>query len=181
MADSSAPSLVDLLHGASSRYDLPHGLLTWQLHQESGFNPNALGPPTSHGRAMGVAQFMPATARQFNINPYDPAQAIDAAARYDRQLYDQTGSWHAALDRYGTTLGLRGAPDPELHRQVADVLRGDGIDEPYSLTPGRLASYPESTQARVARLFRVMQLMDMLDPDNIDRDPLTGSQGDDQT
>jgi hypothetical protein len=40
--------------------------------------------------ARGLMQFMPLTAKRFNLtNPYDPLQSIDAAARYVSQLTKQ--------------------------------------------------------------------------------------------
>lgn len=55
-------------------------LLAAQLHQESGFNPNA----RSSVGAMGIAQFMPGTwATHGSGDILNPADAIPAAARYD--------------------------------------------------------------------------------------------------
>ena len=68
--------------------------LAAQLHQESSWRANA----TSHVGAQGLAQFMPATARwmgqQFhrdlpNFDPWNPQQAILAAALYDKWLLDR--------------------------------------------------------------------------------------------
>lgn len=68
--------------------------LAAQLHQESGWQPKA----RSAVGAQGMAQFMPATARwitqQFpaqlgTFDPWDPAQAIRAAAIYDKWLLDR--------------------------------------------------------------------------------------------
>lgn len=73
-----------------------------QIQQESGFNPNA----RSSAGAQGIAQFMPATARGFGINPLDPVQALFAAAKYDRQGVDKYGSLARALSAYNS-----GRPD----------------------------------------------------------------------
>lgn len=68
--------------------------LAAQLHQESAWRERARSPVG----AQGIAQFMPATARwmteQFRaqlgvFDPWDPVQAIHAAALYDRWLYDR--------------------------------------------------------------------------------------------
>src|SRR5690606_9997315 len=45
-------------------------------------------------------QFMPATAAGFGIDPCDPAQAIDAAARYLSGLHARFGDWDVALAAY---------------------------------------------------------------------------------
>jgi len=48
-----------------------------QIKQESGFNPNAASP----AGAVGIAQFMPATAHNLGINPSDPVAALKGAAQ----------------------------------------------------------------------------------------------------
>lgn len=57
------------------------------LNQESGFNPNA----TSPAGAQGIAQFMPATAKQYGVNPNDPSSAIPGASKYLGDLTKQFG------------------------------------------------------------------------------------------
>ena len=47
-----------------------------QINLESGLNPNAVSP----SGAEGIAQFMPGTAAGLGINPFDPVQALNAAA-----------------------------------------------------------------------------------------------------
>ena len=49
---------------------------TLQINQESGFNPNAHSP----SGAEGIAQFMPGTAAGLGINPWNPNEALNAAA-----------------------------------------------------------------------------------------------------
>ena len=68
-------------------------LLAAQFYQESGFNPNAV----SDTGAMGIAQFEPGTWATWaspgdgdgKENPYNPADEIPAAARYDCALARQ--------------------------------------------------------------------------------------------
>lgn len=91
------PALVQAATDAANQYGVPVSLFLGQIQQESSFNPNA-----QNGPASGIAQFMPGTAAQFGINPYDPVASLNAAAQYDAQLYAQTGSWSGALQRYGT-------------------------------------------------------------------------------
>lgn len=67
-----------------------------QLEQESGFNPAA----KSKAGALGVAQFMPRTAKSLGINPADPAEAIPAAARYMAQLKKRFGAEDLARVAY---------------------------------------------------------------------------------
>ncbi len=49
---------------------------TRQINLESGFNPNASSP----SGAVGIAQFLPSTAAGLGINPWNPNEALNAAA-----------------------------------------------------------------------------------------------------
>lgn len=73
-----------------------------QINKESGFNPQALSP----AGAEGIAQFEPGTAAGLGINPWDPNQALGAAARlmasYDR-MYG--GDYAKALAAYNAGTG----------------------------------------------------------------------------
>lgn len=82
---------------AAQQYGVPPNIFLWQIGQESSWNPNA-----SNGSAYGLAQFEPATASQFGVNPANPVQSLYGAAQYDAQLYQGTGSWQQALTQYGT-------------------------------------------------------------------------------
>lgn len=78
------------------KYGLPRDLLNRVAYQESRYNPDAVSPVG----AIGLMQFMPATAADFGINPKDPFQSIDAAGKYLAQLYRQFNSWPAAIAAY---------------------------------------------------------------------------------
>lgn len=67
-----------------------------QINQESGFNPNAVSP----AGAIGIAQFMPSTARGLGINPWDAAQSLSGAAAYMARLYTRYQSYDKALAAY---------------------------------------------------------------------------------
>jgi len=103
-------------------------LLARVLYQESRFRPEIIdGRKRSTAGAVGIAQFMPGTAAGFGIDPTDPAQAIPAAARYLRSLYDRFGSWPLALASYNwgqgnvARRGIDAAP-LETRRYVAEIL-----------------------------------------------------------
>jgi type IV secretory pathway VirB2 component (pilin) len=76
---------------------IPPNVFLAQIQAESGFNPN-IG--CNAAGACGIAQFIPATATQFGINPNDPVASLQAAAQYDAQLEAQTGSLIGALTAY---------------------------------------------------------------------------------
>lgn len=90
-APSSIPAggavpFQDAFNTAAQRYGVPVNVLMALGEQESRFNPTALGVPTKYGRAKGLMQYIDSTAAGMGINPYDPVQSIDAAAR---QLRDR--------------------------------------------------------------------------------------------
>jgi hypothetical protein len=69
------------------QHGLPSGLMTSVLRQESGGDPRV----RSSAGAQGLFQFMPATARQYGIDPFDPQQAAPAAAQELASLYRKYG------------------------------------------------------------------------------------------
>jgi soluble lytic murein transglycosylase-like protein len=85
---------------------LPEGVLWKLLYQESHFRPDIItGKVTSPVGALGIAQFMPATAREWRVDPLDPSSAIPGAARYLRWLIDRTGSLDAGVAAYNWGIG----------------------------------------------------------------------------
>lgn len=74
---------------AAQRYGVPVNVLMGLAQQESRFNPTALGTQTKWGRAKGLMQYLDSTAAGMGINPYDPAQSIDAAAKQLKQRLDK--------------------------------------------------------------------------------------------
>jgi soluble lytic murein transglycosylase-like protein len=73
-----------LLAAASTARISPH-LLAALVHQESGWR---AGVRSGKG-AIGLAQLMPATARQLGVDPLDPASNLLGGARYLRDMLDR--------------------------------------------------------------------------------------------
>ena len=63
---------------------------------ESAYNPTA----QSHVGAYGLAQLMPATARELGVDPRDMMQNLDGGARYILQQMEAFGSLELALAAY---------------------------------------------------------------------------------
>jgi hypothetical protein len=101
-AGTELPSFVpaqyrETLLRAASRWNISVGLLAAQLMAESGFNPRAVSP----AGALGIAQFMPATARSYGLrDPFDPLAAIDAQAHLMSDLLQRFRSIPLALAAY---------------------------------------------------------------------------------
>ncbi|MDX6686009.1 MAG: hypothetical protein QOF86_2137, partial [Baekduia sp.] len=82
---------------AAQRWNVGAALLAAQLYKESGFNPFV----RSRAGAQGIAQFMPDTAKAYNLSdPYDSEAAILAQAHLMHDLLTQFGSVPLALAAY---------------------------------------------------------------------------------
>ncbi len=120
----TATPYADLFRSAATKYGVPATLLSAVAQQESGFNPKAVSP----AGAQGLMQLMPGTARGLGVtNAFDPAQAVDGAARMLRNLTNRFGSTELALAAYnagpGAVLKYDGIPPyPETQRYVRNVL-----------------------------------------------------------
>ena len=107
----------------AQQYGVPVNLFLAQIQGESSFNPN-IGSSTAG--AEGIAQFEPATAASLGIDPLDPAQALQGAAEYDAQLYQQNGnSWVAALTKYTGGLTPASPGNPSYATAFADAQTAD--------------------------------------------------------
>jgi soluble lytic murein transglycosylase-like protein len=109
---------------AATRWNVSPGLLAAQLLAESGFDPSAVSP----AGALGIAQFMPATAAAYGLrDPLDAAAAIDAQAHLMADLLRQFGTVALALAAYNAGPGAVSAcecvpPYPETQAYVARIV-----------------------------------------------------------
>lgn len=86
----------------AARMGIEPELFVRQIQQESGFNPNAI----SHAGAIGIAQFMPETAREWGVNPHDPISSLDGASRLMAHLSREfNGNYAKALAAYNAGSG----------------------------------------------------------------------------
>ncbi|MDX6606478.1 MAG: hypothetical protein QOD14_1018 [Solirubrobacterales bacterium] len=126
---SGVPSFVPAAYRATllrsaSRWNVSPGLLAAQLMAESGFNPRAVSP----AGALGIAQFIPSTARSYGLrDPFDPVAAIDAQAHLMADLLREFHSVPLALAAYNAGSGAVAAcncvpPYPETRAYVARIL-----------------------------------------------------------
>ncbi len=97
---------IDKANQVESQYGIPHNLLVGLLKTESGFNKDVIsGKRKSSAGATGIAQFMPATAKEFGIDPRDPIASIEAAGKYLSNNYKKLGNWDDTLRSYNLGLG----------------------------------------------------------------------------
>lgn len=126
--DVNAPQgpLVDYARQAATKAGIDPNIFVRQIQQESGFNAGARNP----SGATGIAQFMPGTAQGMGIDPNDPYQALDGAARLMKSHLDQYGGDYAkALAAYnagpGNVAKYGGVPPfEETQRYVNTILGG---------------------------------------------------------
>lgn len=103
---SRAAPYLELIREAEHRHDLPHNLVARVIYQETRFREDIInGTVRSPAGAIGIGQFMPATAAELGIDPLNVAQAIDAVGRYLRWLYNTTGDWPRAIAAYNWGIG----------------------------------------------------------------------------
>lgn len=113
------------VYSMESKFGLPSGLLDAVVWTESRYNPLAV----SKAGAGGLGQLMPGTARDLGVsNRFDPAENLEGAARYLRQMLDEFGVVHLALAAYnagpGAVKRAGGIPrNGETPGYVRDVLR----------------------------------------------------------
>lgn len=92
---------------------IPQDLLARLLYQESRFKPDVIaGYDRSPVGAIGIAQFMPATAAEMGLSlvassyngtptqTYDPFASIAAAGRYLKRQFNSFNDWRLALMAY---------------------------------------------------------------------------------
>lgn len=97
-----ASALRQVAVQAAQKYGVDPNIFIRQIQAESGFDPTA----RSSAGAEGIAQFMPGTAASYHIDPFNPNQALDAAARYDaNELHAFGGDYRKALAAYNAGAG----------------------------------------------------------------------------
>jgi len=116
--------LTPLVERASAETGVPARLLAAVLRAESDFHPGSV----SSAGAEGIAQLMPGTARRLGVDPFDPTQAVPAAARLLASYYHHFGSWPLALAAYNAGAGAveryGGIPPyPQTTAYVQEILR----------------------------------------------------------
>ncbi len=93
---STAGSYGSDFASAAASTGVPEALLNAVASAESSFEPSAV----SSAGAEGLMQLMPSTAASLGVNPFNPNQAVNAAAQLLSSYHQQFGSWSLALAAY---------------------------------------------------------------------------------
>jgi Transglycosylase SLT domain/SPOR domain len=95
--DNALSTLCGIVEASAKAEGLPADFFTKLIWRESSFRANAISP----AGAQGVAQFMPGTANERGlIDPFDPASAIPASARFLNELKLRFGNLGLAAAAY---------------------------------------------------------------------------------
>jgi cell wall-associated NlpC family hydrolase len=156
--------IIDAANNAGCAEVTP-ALLAAQLHQESGFNPQARSPVG----AMGIAQFMPATwASHGRGDVWNPTDAIPAAARYDCAVAASVASvpgnaQEKMLAAYnagaGAVLAFAGIPPyTETRNYVRTILAqtqvyGDSLEAGVEIPAGTIAPVIAFMQSQIGKPY----------------------------
>lgn len=118
------------------RFDLSPHLIEALVWQESRWREHAV----SHAGARGLAQLMPATARDLGVDPDDPMQNLEGGARYLREQLDRfDGDLEKALAAYnagpGRVIRARGIPDIRETKAYVAAIMGRLADHSRPVAP----------------------------------------------
>ena len=95
--DHALATLCGIVEASARAEGLPVDFFTTLIWRESSFRPTAVSP----AGAQGVAQFMPGTASERGLaDPFDPASAIPASARFLNELNLRFGNLGLAAAAY---------------------------------------------------------------------------------
>lgn len=143
-----ARSIEPIIEAAAARYGVDPHLLWTIAYLESGFDSNAISYKDGERCAFGLMQFVPATGKRYSLsNPQDPREAIDAAARYVRDLMARfDGNLDLVLAAYNAGEGAI-----EAYRYGRRLVLPNGkVINPRGITTGGVPPYTE-TRGYVAR------------------------------
>jgi len=171
---AEAPSYVryaELINAAAKKYGLDAQLLAAVAAVESNFDPRAI----SRKNAQGVMQLIPQTSARLAVqNPFDPAQSIDAGARYLREMLDRFhGDMKLALAAYNAgpdrVEQYRGVPP---FRETQDYVAK--VTKKASAPPAPPHSRPASSQTAPSSAVPLRNSSRQLSTKQVPANPASG-------
>jgi soluble lytic murein transglycosylase-like protein len=136
--DERAKLIEPAIAEAAARYRIDPRLLRAVCFTESRYRPNATSPKG----ALGLMQFMPDTAAQYGLrNPFDPRAAIDAGARYLRDLLVR---FDGRIDLAVAAYNAGEAAVQSFRSGKPLILRTGKVINPHGLITGGIPPYSET-------------------------------------
>ncbi len=135
-ADDLHSQICQMIEAAARSNGLPVDFFTRVIWQESRLQADVIGPPTTGGRAEGIAQFMPGTAVERGLyEPFNPAEALPASGEFLAELRNEFGNLGLAAAAYNAgpqrvrdyLSGIRGLPRET--RNYVLAITGHPIEE----------------------------------------------------
>lgn len=144
----SDPEIRAGLTETAEKYKINPALLMALAHQESAYNPDAVGPSTKWGHARGMFQFLEDTAKGHGIDPMDWRQAADAAARdLAQQIATKGLDWAVAHHHGGSNPKQHGPKTAQYTREVlakAQAIARE-LDIPFEIPEGQMPDAPKKS------------------------------------
>lgn len=173
------PDYQQLAQKFAHKYDIPYGLFSALINQESGWNPQAMSP----AGAIGLGQLMPGTAQGLGVNPYNPRQNLKGSAAYLSQQYDKFGTWRKALAAYNAGPGAvesgawRGYPETRNYvSSIMGAYGGQNMTGPgQGFTPSGHGSFIAPAPGSLAEVQRKQAALSLLAQSDPSFDPLLGT------
>lgn len=144
----------------AQQYNIDPGIFSRLIQQESSWNPQAV----SSAGAVGLGQLEPATAAYLGVDPTDPTQNMDGAARYLSQLLQQYGGdYSLALAAYNAGPGAVDAyggipPYAETQQYVQTVLgSGPATSQAPSGGANVVSAPPQLSASDLAQIAQYLQ------------------------
>ena len=130
-------------------HGLPNNIIVGLMSAESAFRPEIIsGEQKSSAGAIGILQFMPATAKEYGIDPTKPYQSINAAVKYLKNSYKQLGNWEDSIRSYNAGVGAIKewkAGKRQLPKETREYL--GRVQKGMGLKPTSSYAYSDPTQS----------------------------------
>lgn len=143
-APPSFPALDPLIHQAATKWGVPGSLISAIIQHESG----GQNLPANPEGAAGVAQFIHSTAKEYGVDPMNPASSIDGMGHYLSDLLKRNGgNIEATVKDYSGY----GVPHGSNDAYVNGVMRMSGLgNSPAENRPVRAPQTPAAMFRPVA-------------------------------
>lgn len=150
--DYNKSDLIAYANQVAIQHGIDPAVFHRQIMQESGFSTDRV----SKKGAAGIAQIMPATAKSWGVNPFDPIASLDVMGKHmGSYLKTYNGDYPKALAAYnagpGAVAHYGGVPPyPETHKYLKDILGSNAVtssstskQQEVSRSPKEIASKPQ--------------------------------------